>query len=64
MPRSLAVDLDVHTGDGGIQCDLPLTMNGYDSSHGGGHNLRGHLNSGGVPLTIHTGDGGVTISAL
>jgi hypothetical protein len=64
LPRTLAADLDVHTSDGGIKCDLPLTMNGYDSSHNGGHNLRGHLNSGGVPLEIHTSDGNVTIEAL
>jgi hypothetical protein len=65
LPRSLAVDLDIHTGDGHLTCDLPLTMEGYNSSHSGdGHNLRGHLNAGGVPLEIHTGDGNVTIAAL
>lgn len=64
VPRTLAADLDVHTGDGTIKCDLPLTMEGYDSSHSSGHNLRGHLNSGGVPLAIHTSDGSVTIAAL
>ncbi|MGB6689579.1 MAG: DUF4097 family beta strand repeat-containing protein [Terracidiphilus sp.] len=64
LPRTLAVDLDVQTSDGGIKCDLPLTMNGYDSSHSSGHNLRGHLNGGGVPLEIHTSDGNVTIEAL
>jgi len=64
LPRTLAVDLDVQTSDGGIKCDLPLTMNGYDSSHTSGHNLRGHLNGGGVPLEIHTSDGNVTIEAL
>jgi hypothetical protein len=64
LPRTLAVDLDVQTSDGGIKCDLPLTMNGYDSSHTSGHNLRGHLNGGGVPLAIHTSDGNVTIEAL
>lgn len=64
LPRTLAVDLDVHTSDGGIKCDLPLTMNGYDSSHSSGHNLRGRLNAGGVPLEIHSSDGGVTIAAL
>jgi DUF4097 and DUF4098 domain-containing protein YvlB len=64
LPRQLAADLDVHTSDGGIKCDLPLTMNGYDSSHTSGHNLRGHLNGGGVPLEIQTSDGNVTIEAL
>jgi DUF4097 and DUF4098 domain-containing protein YvlB len=64
LPRSLAVDLDVHTSDGGIHCALPLTMSGYDSGHNSGHNLRGHLNAGGVPLEIHTSDGSVTIEAI
>jgi len=62
LPRSLALDLDVSTSDGGINCELPLTMEGYNSAHSSGHNLRGHLNAGGVPLTIHTSDGSVTIS--
>jgi len=64
LPRTLAVDLDVHTSDGKIDCELPLTMEGYNSDHGSGHNLHGHLNAGGVPLTIHTSDGNVTIGAL
>lgn len=64
LPRAMAVDLDVHTSDGQINCELPLTMEGYNSAHTSGHNLRGHLNNGGVPLTIHTSDGNVTIGAL
>ncbi len=62
LPRTLAADVDIHTGDGHIDCQLPLTMSGYNS--GGGHNLRGRLNAGGTPLAIHTGDGSVTIAAL
>jgi hypothetical protein len=62
LPKTLAADLDIHTGDGHIDCQLPLTMSGYNS--GGGHNIRGRLNSGGTPLTIHTGDGNVTIATL
>lgn len=64
LPRTLAADLDVHTSDGKIDCQLPLVMEGYNSSTGSGHNLRGKLNAGGAPLTIHTSDGNVTISAL
>jgi Putative adhesin len=64
LPRTLAADLDVHTGDGKINCELPLTMEGYNSAHGSGHNLHGHLNAGGVPLTIHTSDGSVEIGSL
>ena len=62
LPKTLAADVDIHTGDGHIDCQLPLTMNGYNS--GGGHNIRGHLNNGGTPLTIHTSDGNVSIAAL
>ena len=62
LPRTLAADVDIHTGDGHIDCQLPLTMSGYNS--GGGHNIRGRLNAGGTPLTIHTSDGSVTIAAL
>jgi hypothetical protein len=64
LPKTLAADLDVHTSDGHIDCQLPLTMNGYNSSGSSGHNIRGRLNAGGTPLTIHTSDGNVTIAAL
>ncbi|HWE83512.1 MAG TPA: DUF4097 family beta strand repeat-containing protein [Terracidiphilus sp.] len=63
VPKSLAADLEIHTGDGHFDCDLPLVMNGYNS-HGGGHDIRGHLNAGGVPFTIHTHDGNVTVTSL
>jgi hypothetical protein len=62
LPRTLAADIDLHTGDGHLDCQLPLTMKGYDS--GGGHTISGKLNAGGTPLTIHTRDGNVTIGAL
>lgn len=64
LPRSLAADLEVRTGDGKIQCNLPLTMNGYNSSGSSGHTLRGRLNAGGPSFSVHTSDGNVTISAL
>jgi Putative adhesin len=62
LPKTLAADLDIQTSDGHIDCQVPLTMSGYNS--GGGHNIRGKLNAGGTPLTIHTSDGNVTIAAL
>jgi hypothetical protein len=62
LPKTLAADIDLHTGDGHIDCQLPLTMNGYNS--GGGHTIRGKLNAGGTQLTVHTHDGDVTISML
>lgn len=63
VPRNLAADVDIRTGDGHIDCDLPLVMNGYNS-HGEGHQIRGRLNAGGPPFTIHTHDGNVTITSL
>ena len=62
LPKTLAADIDLHTGDGRIDCQLPLTMNGYNS--GGGHTISGKLNAGGTPLIIHTRDGNVTVGAL
>lgn len=63
MPKNLAADLDIHTGDGHIDCNLPLVMKGYNS-RGEGHQIRGRLNAGGVPFTIHTHDGNVSITTL
>jgi hypothetical protein len=64
IPRTLAADLEVHTGDGHIQCDLPLVMDGFNSKTDSGHNLRGRINGGGVPLSIRTSDGSVTIASM
>ena len=64
LPRTMAVDLDIHTGDGRINCTLPVMVEGYNSNRESGHNLRGHLNGGGIPLTVHTSDGNVTINSL
>ena len=64
LPRNLAADLEVHTGDGSVHCGLPLTMDGYNTAITGKKGLRGKLNGGGVPLTIRTQGGSVTITAL
>lgn len=64
LPRNLAADLDVHTGDGHLDCNVPLVMEGYHSNADSGHSVRGRLNGGGVPLTIRTHDGNVTIATL
>lgn len=64
LPHSLAADVDIHTGDGRVNCQLPLTMEGYNSNGSSHHGLRGKLNGGGVPLTIRTNDGNVTIASL
>jgi hypothetical protein len=64
VPQSFAADLNVHTGDGHVDCALPLTMDHYQSSGNEGHELHGKLNGGGSPLTIHTSDGNVKIEYL
>ncbi len=64
VPRDLSADLEIHTGDGRIDCQLPVTMNGYNSHGDSSHEVRGRLNAGGPPLTIHTSDGNVKIEAL
>ncbi len=59
VPRELAADLDLHTGDGHIQSDLSLTVTDLQSEH----NIRGKLNGGGPSLTVRTGDGSISIGA-
>ncbi|WP_353073048.1 DUF4097 family beta strand repeat-containing protein [Tunturiibacter gelidoferens] len=64
LPQALSADMDVATGDGHLNCTLPLTMDHYDSRESGGHHLHGHLNNGGVPFSIHASDGNVSITTL
>jgi DUF4097 and DUF4098 domain-containing protein YvlB len=64
LPQALSADMDVATGDGHLNCTLPLTMDHYDSRESGGHHLHGHLNSGGVPFSIRASDGNVSITTL
>ncbi len=64
LPQTLSADLDVSTGDGKLDCTLPLTMDHYSTKGSGAHHLHGHLNAGGTPITIHTSDGSVSITAL
>jgi len=60
LPYDFAADIDVHTGDGRITFDVPLTLSGsHDDS-----SLRGKLNGGGPVLSVHTGDGSVHLKRL
>ncbi len=61
LPRNLAADLEIRSGDGHINCKLPIVMDGYNSKGDSGHSIRGRLNGGGVPLSIHTQDGNAVI---
>jgi len=57
IPDNLSADVVLHTGDGHITLDLPLTVEGrYESN-----NVRGKLNGGGPVLNIHTGDGSIRL---
>jgi len=58
LPQDFAADLYAHTGDGHIQLDLPVTVNGSIERS----RIRGKLNGGGPLLEITTGDGGIRIS--
>lgn len=59
LPQDLSANLDLHTGDGHISTDVPLTVTGFRNDHG----VTGKLNSGGAALVVRTGDGSITIGA-
>jgi len=56
LPDDFSAELDVHTNDGSITTDLPVTISGRI-----GNTLRGRLNQGGNTLTVRTGDGSITL---
>jgi len=57
LPDHFAADLDMHTGDGHINVEMPLPVEGRISER----NVHGKLNGGGNVLTVHTGDGSINI---
>src|SRR5579859_4606740 len=58
LPEDLAADLDAHTGDGSIQCDLsPLSDTDVHRN-----SLRAKLNGGGPLLELRSGDGSIHLS--
>ena len=58
LPQDFAAELYAHTGDGHIQLDMPVTVNGSIERS----RIRGKLNGGGPLLEITTGDGSIHIS--
>ncbi len=58
LPQDFAAELYAHTGDGHIQLDIPVVVNGSIERS----RIRGKLNGGGPLLEITTGDGGIRIS--
>ena len=57
LPDKFAADVDLHTSDGHINVDIPVTVEGRM----GEKNIRGKINGGGNLLTVHTGDGSIEI---
>jgi DUF4097 and DUF4098 domain-containing protein YvlB len=55
VPGDLAADVDLHTSDGHIDLDMPVTTEGKIRQN----EIHGKLNGGGSLLTIHTGDGSI-----
>jgi hypothetical protein len=49
--------LYLHTGDGHIDVNLPLTTEGRIKPN----DVHGKMNGGGKLMTIHTGDGSISI---
>lgn len=57
VPENFAADVDLHTGDGHIDLDMPVTTEGKIREN----EVRGKLNGGGNLLVIHTGDGSIRL---
>jgi len=57
IPSTFAADLDIHTGDGSIDVDLPVSVEGRYSRS----TLRGTLNGGGPVLRLRSGDGSIRL---
>jgi Putative adhesin len=57
VPENLAADVDLHTGDGHIDLDMPISTEGKIRAG----EVRGKLNGGGNLLVIHTGDGSIRL---
>ncbi|HEY6339573.1 MAG TPA: DUF4097 family beta strand repeat-containing protein [Candidatus Sulfotelmatobacter sp.] len=55
IPGDLAADVDLHTSDGHIDLDMPVTTEGKIREG----EVRGKLNGGGSLMTIRTGDGSI-----
>ena len=60
LPGNFAADLSLHTGDGHIQLDFPVSVSGSMRES----DIRGKLNGGGLTLSIHTGDGSIHVERM
>jgi hypothetical protein len=59
VPENLAADVDLHTGDGHIDLDLPVVVTMGRIQH---NEIHGKINGGGNLLTVRTGDGSIRLS--
>jgi DUF4097 and DUF4098 domain-containing protein YvlB len=57
VPGDMAADVDLHTNDGHIDLDIPVSTVGRTREN----EVRGKMNGGGSLLTIRTGDGSIRI---
>jgi len=61
IPKDLSADVQLHTGDGHISLDVPLTVQGRMLQ---GQDIEGKLNGGGPTLELHTGDGSIHLEPV
>jgi DUF4097 and DUF4098 domain-containing protein YvlB len=57
LPANFAADVDLHSSDGDIEADIPVSVEGRL----GERNIRGKINGGGNLLTVRTGDGSIRL---
>jgi DUF4097 and DUF4098 domain-containing protein YvlB len=57
LPENFAADVDLHTSDGHVNVEMPVTIEGRM----GDKNIHGKINGGGHLLTVHTGDGSIRL---
>jgi DUF4097 and DUF4098 domain-containing protein YvlB len=58
VPETLAANVELHTSDGHIDFDLPITTSGRFKSN----TINGTMNGGGRMLSVHTGDGSIRLA--
>lgn len=57
LPQNFSADLHLHTGDGHIDVNVPITTEGRVN----GNDLQGKMNGGGNMISIQTGDGSINL---
>lgn len=60
VPGDMAANVDLHTSDGHIDLDMPITTEGKMREG----EIHGKLNGGGSSLTIRTGDGSIHLGKI